>query len=83
VRPGSQSAQLQLTQILLVGTHRWAIINGRLVKPGDRVNGFRVGHIGAWQVRVQQQGHWQTLRLFPPIPGEKLIFSGGMQTPYR
>jgi MSHA biogenesis protein MshK len=54
----------RLTAVFLNGERRIAVIDGRVVREGDRVSGDTVIEILADNVRLARAGHTQTLR-FP------------------
>jgi MSHA biogenesis protein MshK len=59
-------------QSILVSQHpggrRVAVIDGKLVRQGQRVGELRVLAIDAGSVRLQRGGQTQTLKLFRPAP---------------
>lgn len=54
---------LKVQSILIAHDRRSAVINGRIVAEGSRVNGARVETIGADHVRLDYQGTKITLPL--------------------
>lgn len=61
--PADLSSMLKVQSILIAHDRRSAVINGRIVAEGSRVNGARVETIGADHVRLDYQGTKITLPL--------------------
>ena len=63
------SAGPVLQSILISGTRRHAIIDGRIVRVGDKVGGAQVAEIKQGEVVLKDEKQSQTLHLFPPTDG--------------
>ena len=61
----SEGKQLQLQQILLTGDQAVAIINNRIVRTGDKFQGYTVKAISEKRVRLQSSRQTLNLRMFP------------------
>lgn len=62
--PASKAdSRLRLSSTLVSGERRTAIINGRIVAVGDRIQGARLLSIEPGRVRLRRQGREITLRL--------------------
>lgn len=61
--PGSGIEQLRVQQILVRSGFEQAVINGKALKQGDRINGFRIGRIEPQRVALERDGkqHWLDL----------------------
>lgn len=67
VTAGDPESDLVLQSVLIAPERRSAIINGRLVIPGDSVAGYRVAGIAESEVVLASGGDLRTLRLFPAV----------------
>lgn len=56
-------ASLQLEAIMGSGTKRIAIVNGRVVRPGDRVGAALIEAIGSDSIRYTRNGRSETARI--------------------
>ncbi len=61
---GQAPALPKLTLIQSSGSRYQAVINGRLVRPGDTIDGFQVQQINARQVFLRQGERQLVLNLF-------------------
>lgn len=61
------AAPLVLQGVVRNGPHPLALINGRRVHPGDRIDGAQLLSIRADAVLIERQGQRQWLRLAPSI----------------
>lgn len=52
------------------GGRHVAVIDGQTVRPGDSVNGWRIGHMTPTQVVLSKGGKKQVLKLFPAAAGQ-------------
>jgi MSHA biogenesis protein MshK len=64
-RSGPARPHFSLTSTLISPERRVAVINGRRVSVGGRVDGARVLAIGSSEVRLRAGGHTYTVRMLP------------------
>jgi hypothetical protein len=63
----TQVKKNQLKGIIFNDNHRKAIIDGRLVAEGERINGFIVHRINAHKVVLRSGSTYKTLTLSPSV----------------
>ncbi len=54
--PVSEASSWELHMVRISPDHRVAVINGRIVKPGDRVSGAQVVSVGSNTVQLRKDG---------------------------
>lgn len=58
-----EAASLRLEAVMGSGARRIAIVNGRIVRPGDRVGGALIEEIGGTSIRYVRNGRSETARI--------------------
>jgi MSHA biogenesis protein MshK len=58
---------LVLQSVLISPERRAAIISGRVVRPGETVDGYRLIAIGAGEAVLRKDGQSRTLQLYPAV----------------